>query len=358
MIRTALLSRYTLLVLFAGVPILAGIGRLLQMTGLPVAMPDSDRVLSQMQPLFAAHILAGIIFTVAGAYQFSARLRRRARGFHRWSGRLSIAAALVTGVSAVWLTLAFPHAAHDGPLLDVVRAIAGLAMIGTAGAGLWAILNRNIERHLEWMLRAYAICLGTALQSFVLGIWTAVDTVPAGATRAVIFAGSWITCVLVAETRHRRNFSFTRKRQRKPRLMKIKIPTATGLMLSHLWLFSMLNMLFRDVHELTMADTIAEISSGRLNGVEVTEGLLLGGALIVELLMLGMLLSRILPPQLSRVMNLVLAPIAILGTIAANPSDPDDYFFAAIEIAAFCAIFVLAWTWRPSEQEDAGWRVG
>ena len=135
--------------------------------------------------------------------------------------------------------------------------------------------------------------------------------------------------------------------------MKTTSHAPTGATLSHLWLFSMLNMLFRDVHELTMASTIAEISSGYLNGVKMTEGLLFAGGLIVELLMLGMLLSRVLRPKWSRILNLVLPPVAILGTIAANPSDPDDYFYAVIEIAAFCAIFFIALRWRVPETADA-----
>lgn len=204
MYKSLVLSRYTLLVLFAGVPILAGAARLMQMAGLPVVMPDADRVLSQMQPLLAVHILAGIIFTITGAYQFATQARHRAPGFHRWSGRLSVASALLTGTSAIWLSLAFPHAASDGPLLDVVRVVAGFAMTGTAGAGLWAILKRNVAGHRNWMVRAYAICLGTALQSFVLAVWTVIDTVPVGANRAFAFAASWIACLAVAECWRRR----------------------------------------------------------------------------------------------------------------------------------------------------------
>lgn len=115
--------------------------------------------------------------------------------------------------------------------------------------------------------------------------------------------------------------------------------------LSLLWLFAILNILFRDIHELTMAGTVREILSGHLNGVAVTEELLVFGALVVELLLLAFLLTNLLPRRPARLLNLVVAPLAIVGTIAAGPSDPDDYFFAAIEIATFAAIFILAWRW-------------
>ena len=123
----------------------------------------------------------------------------------------------------------------------------------------------------------------------------------------------------------------------------ISLPVAGRLSL--LWLFAILNMLFRDIHELTMADTIREILSGRLNGVAMTEELLVLGALVVELLLLAFLLTSLLPRRQARLLNLVVAPLAIAGAIAAGPSDPDDYFFAAIEVATFAVIFILAWRW-------------
>lgn len=119
-----------------------------------------------------------------------------------------------------------------------------------------------------------------------------------------------------------------------------------GIKLSFLWLFAILNMLFRDIHELTMAGTLEEILTGRLNGVAMSEGLLVVGAFLVELLMLGFLLSSLLRPAAARWLNLILAPIAVLGVVAARPSDPDDYIFAAIEIVTFCVIWRIAQQWK------------
>lgn len=122
-----------------------------------------------------------------------------------------------------------------------------------------------------------------------------------------------------------------------------------GLKLAMLWLFAILNMVFRDIHELTMAGTIEEILTGRLNGVVMSEGLLVVGAVVVELLLLGFIGSVLLKPYIARRMNLVLPVLAIFGTIAARPSDPDDYIFAIIEILTFCAIwwFTLKWKIEP-----------
>ena len=119
----------------------------------------------------------------------------------------------------------------------------------------------------------------------------------------------------------------------------------TGRLLGLLWLFAVLNVIFRDLHEMTMAGTIEEILSGTLNGNPVTEMVLLAGAFAVELLLLGVLLSQVLPPRLSRRMNLVLPPVAALGTFLAPPNDPDDIFFAIVTLLTFALIFMLAYRW-------------
>ncbi len=129
-----------------------------------------------------------------------------------------------------------------------------------------------------------------------------------------------------------------------------------GKSLSLLWLFAILNTLFRDVHEMTIAHNLEEILAGYVNGNPMSEGVLLVGAVVVELLLLAFLLSALLPAHLARMMNLVLAPLAMVGTVFGVPNDPDDYFFAAVVVTTFATIFVLAWRWHP--QVDAAWVVG
>ncbi len=117
--------------------------------------------------------------------------------------------------------------------------------------------------------------------------------------------------------------------------------------LSLLWLFAILNMVFRDIHEFTMASTLNEILSGTINGNPMSETVLLYGAFAVEILLLGFLLSAVLPARWARNLNLVLVPAAIAGMFVVPPADPDDIFFAIVEICALAAAFVLAWRWTP-----------
>lgn len=132
-------------------------------------------------------------------------------------------------------------------------------------------------------------------------------------------------------------------------MLNLETPENFGKTISLLWLFAILNMLFRDIHEFTMASTVNEILSGYVNGNPMSEGVLLVGAFAVELLLLGFLLSNILPARAARLVNLIFAPLAIVGVIFGAPSDPDDYFFAVITISTFIAIFVLCWNWKLEE---------
>lgn len=122
--------------------------------------------------------------------------------------------------------------------------------------------------------------------------------------------------------------------------------TRMGPMLTLLWLFAVLNILFRDIHEMVEADTINDILAGHMNGAPVTEGALLAGAFAVELILLALLLSSVLTPLRARRFNLLAAPLAMAGSLYVPPGDPDDVVFAIVVMATFLAIFVLAWRWQ------------
>lgn len=127
--------------------------------------------------------------------------------------------------------------------------------------------------------------------------------------------------------------------------------------LSTLWLFAILNIIFRDLHEMTTASTINDILSGTLNGNPVTEGVLFAAAFAVELLLLAFLLSRLAPLHWARRINLALAPLAILGTFAIPPADPDDWFFALVTTCVYATIFALAWRWSLHPSQDQNTRA-
>ena len=81
--------------------------------------------------------------------------------------------------------------------------------------------------------------------------------------------------------------------------------------LSTLWIFVLFNIIFRDIHELGRPGVLAEMMSGSMNGVAITEELMLLGGIMIELIIIMVLLSRILPYTPNRWANIVISSLVI-----------------------------------------------
>ena len=115
-----------------------------------------------------------------------------------------------------------------------------------------------------------------------------------------------------------------------------------------LWLFAILNTIFRDLHEMAEASTIQDILAGQMNGAPVTDAALLVGGIGITLMLATMLLSRLASPRVTRWLNLAVVVLAAFGMTLAPPNDPDDYWFASVTTLAFASIFVLSLRVRAS----------
>lgn len=115
--------------------------------------------------------------------------------------------------------------------------------------------------------------------------------------------------------------------------------------LSTLWIFILLNMIFRDLHELPRPGLLAEVLTGYVNGVQMTDGVFMIGAIMAEIIIVMVLLSRVLKYKANRWTNIIGGAIAILLVLVTGPSDLDDMFFASIEVATLLFIIWYAWNW-------------
>jgi uncharacterized membrane protein SirB2 len=175
------------------VPILSGSARLLELSGGPALLPA--RFDPSSVPL-VVHIVSVIVYAVLGAFQFSARLRRR-NGWHRRAGRLLVVVGLIVALSAIWMTLFYPRS-EGGDLLYVFRLLAASGMIASIVLGFLAIRRRDIVQHRAWMTRAYAIALGAGTQVFTLGIGEAVVGT-SDLSIALLQGLAWVINLAVAE---------------------------------------------------------------------------------------------------------------------------------------------------------------
>lgn len=112
--------------------------------------------------------------------------------------------------------------------------------------------------------------------------------------------------------------------------------------MSSLWMFVLLNMLFRDMHELARPGAIEEFMS-----MEVAEGALVASGVALTVFISMITLSRVLPYRATRLTNLAVPVVALGGMFVAPPNDLDDVWFLVVEIVGLLAIIWLSWTWRP-----------
>lgn len=199
------------LVVFAIVPALGGAARMANVASGTIT-PDNARFI-EAPFLTVLHISLAILFSVLGAFQFSAGLRQRWPRWHRWAGRVLLPTGLVVALSGLWMTLTFPWAAADNVAVYVARLLAGAGMLASLVQSVRALLRRKYSLHGEWMIRAYAIGMGAGTQVLTHLPWfILVDLHPAGTPRAVMMALGWIINVVVAEWIIRRPVAVRRAR--------------------------------------------------------------------------------------------------------------------------------------------------
>ena len=183
------------LLALAVIPVVAGTGRLIEVLGGPEVLPHDPRFAASPIPV-GVHIVAAVVYAVLGAFQFSARLRRRP--WHRRAGRLLVGLGLAVALSALWMTLLYPRKGGTGDLLFVFRLLAGSGMGVSIVLGLAAIRSRDVARHRAWMTRAYALGLGAGTQAFTVGFGEAIFGSGVARTDLLMGAG-WAINAAVAE---------------------------------------------------------------------------------------------------------------------------------------------------------------
>jgi uncharacterized membrane protein len=199
------------LVVLSLVPVVAGTLRLVEVAGGPQLMPVNPRIDASPAPV-VVHVLGAAFYALVGAFQFSARIRRRHRAWHRRTGRVLVVAGMLVAGSGLWMTL-FYAGAPGGTLLWAVRLVVGSAMAASLVLGFTAIRHRDIAAHRAWMIRAYALGLGAGTQIFTQGFGEASFGTSDLSTGLSVSAG-WAVNAVVAEWVVRRPEAQRRRRAR------------------------------------------------------------------------------------------------------------------------------------------------
>jgi uncharacterized membrane protein len=197
------------LVLLSLVPAAAGTARLVELASGPQVTAANERFATMPLPVML-HIIAVIPFSILGAFQFSAELRRRHRAWHRTAGKLLVPLGLVAALTGLWMTVVYPWANNDGEAVYVMRLLFGSAMAASIVLAIVAIRRRDFSAHGEWMIRGYAIGLGAGTQVLTHLPWFILIGTPEELSRAVLMGAGWVINVVIAEwiirrTRNRRD---------------------------------------------------------------------------------------------------------------------------------------------------------
>ncbi|MBB3063640.1 DUF6326 family protein [Microbulbifer rhizosphaerae] len=130
-----------------------------------------------------------------------------------------------------------------------------------------------------------------------------------------------------------------------------------GMILSTLWIFVTLNYLYCDVLSLMSPEMLNSlITTGGVGGMTMSEPTLLAAAILLEIPILLVLLSRVLKHKSNRLASIIgglVMTLVMAGTLLMGEASLHYIFFAIIEIATTLFIVWFAWTWDEAESAES-----
>jgi hypothetical protein len=101
-----------------------------------------------------AHVMGGLIATLAGVWQIWTGLNTQSMSVHPWTGRLYAAGVLLGSFGALVLA---PTSSLFGFAWAVALVCLAIAWLATTGTALYYIRKRNVLLHKQWMIRSYIV---------------------------------------------------------------------------------------------------------------------------------------------------------------------------------------------------------
>ena len=118
----------------------------------------------------------------------------------------------------------------------------------------------------------------------------------------------------------------------------------TGVRLSTLWVFVMINMAFADIIGFLNPGTLEEMMT-----MKPRPEVLLAFSVLTEIPIAMILVSLLAGQKVTRWMNVVSAIVTIVWVVGGASATASYLFFASIEVAALLTIAWSAWTWKVTE---------
>ena len=124
------------------------------------------------------------------------------------------------------------------------------------------------------------------------------------------------------------------------------------VLFSTLWIFVTMNYIFCDVFTLFHSESLKQLMTGEMGGMKINQSFLLSFSILMEIPMVMIVLSRILPYKSNRLANIIVALIMTLVQAATLFTDDNTLhyiFFSIIEVGTTSFILYSAWNWVESK---------
>ncbi len=121
------------------------------------------------------------------------------------------------------------------------------------------------------------------------------------------------------------------------------------VLLSTLWIVVMINMLKADILSLNIPGAAEEVARTSASAGASIPQLMLIGAVMGQLGIAMIILSRVLKHGINRWVNIVAGIVTIAYIWGGMASYPHYIFIASVETLCLLLIIGLAWTWRNVE---------
>ncbi len=158
-------------------------------------LPTTDAHFARYIVPLRLHIAGGICALLAGPWQFSEKLRRKALNLHRWLGRFYL---LSVGLGAI-AGFVMATVSEEGLPTHLGFGVLAVLWFATGLQAYRIILRGQVERHREWMIRNFALTLAAVTLRIYMPLMLFALHWPFRTAYITVSWICWIPNLLVAE---------------------------------------------------------------------------------------------------------------------------------------------------------------
>lgn len=150
-------------------------------------------------PWLVVHVAGACTALLVGSFQFLLRVRDRFPKWHRWVGRIYVAACLTGGAGAIPIALT----STAGPVATAGFGGLAIGWLVTTVRGWQLARERRFVEHRRWMIRSWALTLAAVTLRLYLPMVPIFGLPFMDSYRAISFL-CWVPNLLIAELYLRR----------------------------------------------------------------------------------------------------------------------------------------------------------